>query len=252
MIKKSVSLAIAVMMLASSMSLTVFAETRPQFNSGASGVLNQRIDDIRETYGVVVGVAARSMEDASLFLNNLVAALDMMGSNFTNRLASHYKDVDLLNGIDPPIGILIIAEQANGFAPSGLASDSGAILLVSNQLRDISVELIVHEFGHLFDFMNQPSSVFEDHSRRNNAFDNITGNAANHHMRGTIMAEAYANVFTELIVHRRSTEYWSLYLHGNWDSSHSMIVFHDIQRFVGNGSRATQRAAEFLNIQLPA
>ena len=62
------------------------------------------------------------------------------------------------------------------------------------------------------------------------------------------MSEAYADIFAELIINRTISRHpiWG----SNWNDTHRGIVYNDILAFAGEGSRATQRAANFLGIEL--
>lgn len=219
---------------------------------------DQRIANVQENFSVSIDfLIGANIEDEHIFLDNLEQSLNLMGPRFVNLLAQRFDHVNrnLAGGGSASSRIPIAAIVVQNSPRLGGASHHGGIVFQpSTRLADIPLWIYFHEFGHLLDFavsyVNTPLGyvLAENRTGDHRLLYELGASVPIHN--STVALEAYADIFAELMLNRNLGSHLDSRI--QWNNTHRRIVFNDIQNFAGNGSRATQRAANFLNIELPA
>lgn len=236
------------------------------FAAEPAKTIDQRIADIKETYGIEILILNESWNDsktAEKALTQLESALGLLGSSFTKKIVSayedglpYYKDSLGKTGNGPELGFKVVINasmQGAVKADFGDMSYTGQLQLISEKGAEMSLKTILHEFGHALQFATATGNPSNEKAR--GAFENYTytGRKDSGVADGFVSSyarhswgEDYAETFAYMVISNEDYKLTSgtgLYKKGK-------SIYDDLVSFVGTGSRATQRVANNLGIEI--
>lgn len=218
--------------------------------------IHQRIQNIRDTYHIPVVYAAEVKDQVSEYLDDLEEALSMVGATFAKKAVQHY------NNANSKLRVRIVPFPDNyanqpwidAVSVSRTARNSEqCIYLFVKEKKTLRTSTVLHELGHvLHDCIGYGQFVKINGVGKNygytrtkpvNSTQYVSVYATNNHF------EDFAETFMYMVLVNEDAKenYRSLSPSSKLYKKYH-YVYSKMDEFLGSGSRATKRAAIFLDL----